>query len=218
MLENKEYESPPLEIVIENFKKWPSGGINLDILSEAIKENKLTAEQLTGLNSFFVTGYIQAMDSCFPGNAFDNLRGQNMIADYIPPQESLDLDKEWANIHDLLKLEKPADEMSTSDILKHIAKFKADDFPNFEEIVQTISSYIGESIRRAHKENDPARLQKVIPAFKLLVYFRKKLRGAADYGCEAEFDRVVRFGVDLDKMGFRYLQKDELKEKLMGPY
>ena len=213
MFENKEFTPHSIESEIDDFKKQPGNGINLEILSEAVNDKKLSAEQLTELNKFFVIGYNKAMDNCFPRNAFDNLRGQNMLADYIPPQAELDLDKEWDGIRNSLKISSPTDNMTTMDIYQHFKNFELKDFPDYEGIVQRMSSYISESIRRAHEDNDPARLQKLIPAFKLLAYLHK-VREQLHYNCPSEFDDMVFFGVDEEKMEFRYLKRNELKEKL----
>jgi hypothetical protein len=212
---NEKWQQPSLAKTIEGFKKYPQSGINLDILEKGIRDGKLSAEELAGLNETFVIGYNKALHACFPQDAFDILRGQNMIAGYIPPQEQLDLDREWEEIAQLTRLTVPQQAVTTEVAFKNFKQFKPDNFPNYEAILQKISIYISECIRRAHKENNPELLQRVIPTFKLLAYLHK-LHERTHYWCESEFDVIVRFGVDPEKMEFRYLKKDEVTEKFFN--
>lgn len=206
------YKPPTLEQSLENFKKFPSTGINLEVLADSIKSGKLIAEQQSELNDTFVRGYNEALVLCFPKNAFDILRGQNMIAENIPPQERLDLEKEWNEIAKLAKIEIAQENITTEAAFKHFQQFKPGDFPDYEAICKKISLYISECMRRAHAEKNYLLLERVIPAFKLLAYFHK-LHERVHYWCEAEFNDMVHFGVDPNKLEFKYLDKKDVRER-----
>jgi hypothetical protein len=210
--EKFDYKLPTIESSIEGFKKWPQTGINLDVLAEGIKSGKLTPEQQTELNDTFTKGYNQALHACFPRDAFDILRGQNMIADNIPPQEHLDLDNEWKEINQVTKFGISQNDITTEDAFKHFKQFRREDFPDYEAISQKISLYISECIRRAHEENNHELFEKIIPAFKILAYFHK-LHEKNHYWCQSEFDEIVRFSTDPEKLEFKYLRKEDVKEK-----
>ena len=212
MDEQRGYRPPTLEWSVESFKKWPQCGINLDVLAEGVQSGRLTPEQQADLNDTFVRGYNQALHACFPKDAFDILRGQNMIADNIAPQEHLDLDGEWEEICQLTKIGLAQQDITTEAAFKHFRQFKREDFPEYEAIFKKISLYISECIRRAHKEKNSSLLARVVPTFKLLAYFHK-LHERTHYWCEDEFNAMVRFGTDRKKMEFRYLRKDEITEK-----
>lgn len=205
------WRQPSIKEAVENFKKWPQSGINLDVLGEAIKKKELSPEALTDLNKTFVIGYNKALHACFPKDAFSILRGQNMIAEHIPAQEHLDLEREWEAISELTKLDIAQERITTEAVFKHFRQFKREDFRNYDFIFEKISLYISECLRRAHKERDPKLLERVIPTFKLLAYLHK-LQELTHYSCESEFDAMVHFGVDPKKMEFRYLKKDEVRE------
>jgi len=215
MTEQYEYKPPTLEWSVESFKKWPQSGINLEVLAKGIKSGELTAKQQKELNETFVNEYNQALHACFPKDAFDILRGQNMIADNIPSQEHLNLDKEWEKIAKLTKINMPQKDITTEVAFKHFRQFQREDFPEYETIFQKISLYISNCIRRAHKEKNPLLLEKIIPTFKLLAYFHK-LNEGTHYWCEDEFNAMTRFGIDPDKLEFKYLRKEDVKEKLFN--
>jgi hypothetical protein len=199
---------------IESFEKFPSSGINLDILTQGIQSNELSSEQQLRVSNICVIGYNNALRSCFPKDAFRILKAQNIIFNGIPSYEEMDLDKEWQKIAELTGITIPQLEITTEFAFKHFKNKFPNDFVGYEEIYSKISLYISECIRRAHFDNNPQLLEIVIPTFKVLAYFHK-IHEWTHYSCSAEFNAMVRFGVDREKMQFINLREEDIKEKFM---
>ena len=207
-------------LYLDDIREYGSGGVNFEILEEIIKQNGLSKEQFSLLSDYFTRGYNDAFRRCFPGDAFDILRAQNMIAEYIMPNEPLDLDREWNRILDLLEIRNKNQELTTEVIFRHFRNFhwKNRKVQNSRKVTEVISSYITECIRRAHRDDDPTLLERVIPAFKILGYIHK-LDEFAHFSCSDEFNKMVSFGLDREKLQFKYLSKEELgrtKERFAG--
>jgi len=206
------YIPPTFEENLKNFKNLPSSGLNYDVFSEGIKSGKLSPDQQSELNDTFVKGYNQALHLCFPGDAFKVLRGQNLIAENIPPQAHLDLDQEWKEIAELTKINVPQQDITTEAAYQHFRLLKREDFPEYEATHHKISLYISECIRRAHKENNHLLFDNVIPTFKLLAYLHK-LHEGNHYFCPDEYNEMVRWGTDPKKLEFITIKKEDVKER-----
>ena len=210
------WQPSSLTEAIQRFKETPQSGIDIAVLEKGISNGELSPEEQANLNETFITSYNRSFVAGFPRDAFNMLRGQNLIAENIPPREDLDLDENWKEIAKLVELNIPQQEITTNVVYNHFKRFihQGNRIPNHENISQKISQYISECIRRAHKKNDPELLQKVIPAFKTLAYLIKS-QGSWAYSCESEYDVMVRFGVDSKKMDFKFLDDDEITEKIL---
>jgi len=181
------------------------GVSDLYTLAELVKHRMLTPEDFQRLPAAYIAGFNSTFKRCFPKDAFDNLRALNIVADFIPPQEDMDLDAKWEEISSNLGIATPA-AVTTEVAWKTFVKVQAKDFPDdrYEATAKELSDYIAEAVRRAHTQKDPGMLKRAIPAFKVLRYLHK-MKEQTHYWCEDEFDAMARFGVDERRLDFRCL-------------
>lgn len=188
-----------------------NGASNLEVLHQVVQGELLSEEQFRGLPDAYLTGMQSAFKRRFPKDAFDNLRALNEVAAYIEPHPDMDLPGTWRDITGTVGLS-PDDPVSVETAWKTFRGSAAEQrfAPVAAELTDRLAAFIAESVARTHTYNDARYLHDAIPAVKLFGYLQK-MRAGIQYDCESEFNIMLHFGVDEERLGFRYLHMTEVQ-------
>lgn len=196
--------------LLKSLKDYPQDPIDNSVIERALREGLLNKEQCKKLLDLYTTSYNQALRACFPRDAYNHLEGARIAAANLEPHEDLILEHAAAEIQTLLQLPKPLAALSVKDSYLHFLRRKIQDFP-YETTVKKLSHYINECLRRSGATGQSTWLIKARDAFRVLGYLHK-CKESTHYSCTAEYDEMVRYGIDQTNRRFVHLRNSELQE------
>ncbi len=199
-----------LNDIFDSLKKYPQSPVNIDVIAEASHQGLLSKEQKTTLVHLFTEGYNKAFRACFPRDSYDHLRGLYSTLEHPEKNPEKNLDREETELKILLNINKSFEDLTVKDCFTHFRRRKIEEFP-YEEASARLSDVVNERLREGKLTNNSTSLKKAIGAFRLLGYLHK-LKERTHYGCESEYDEMVRFGIDETSKSLITLRNSQLTE------
>jgi hypothetical protein len=201
-----------------SWKEEPRVIANLELISQGFENGQLSRSQLDFFLSEAPVTIESLMRQGFPGDAFRFLTVLSRFSQSIKPNEQLDLEREWIEIKNELKLDPGLQEVTTNFARNH---FKAWSPPSpaiehDRNINNRLRILIVEMIRRGQESKDKILLQRVIGSIRLLAYHLKS-RTPGNYFCSNEYNAYVRLGFDTEKRVFTILDTKAATEAF-DPY